>query len=102
MRMAVRVFGMGWRDRLRVITQKTETSREMDEELQFHIDHQIAENIAAGMTPEQARRAAFRDFGGVEVIKEECRSARGLDWLESVSQDVRYAFELLSRGQRLR
>jgi len=82
---------MNWFQRLRVITKKEETSQRLDEELQFHIDKQIEEYIASGMTPSEARRAARLDFGGVEGLKEECRSARGMDWLENLVQDLRYA-----------
>lgn len=82
---------MNWFKRLRVITRKDQTSRELDEELQFHIDRQTEEFIEAGMSPQEARQAALREFGGVEFTKEECRSSRGMDWLENLFQDLRYA-----------
>ena len=43
---------------------------ELDEELRFHLDAQVEENIAAGMSPSEARRIALRDFGSVEPIRE--------------------------------
>ena len=82
---------MNWFQRLRVVTRKEQTSRELDAELQFHIDRQTEEFIAAGMPPRKAREAALREFGGVEFVKEECRSSRGMEWLENLIQDVRYA-----------
>jgi putative ABC transport system permease protein len=82
---------MNWFKRLRVVTRKEETARELDEELQFHIDRQIEENLAAGMSAAEARRAALRDFGMLEAVKDECRSARGMDYIEDLVQDVRHA-----------
>ncbi len=82
---------MNWFQRLRVVTRKEQTSRELDDELQFHIDRQTEELISAGMSPREAHEAALREFGGVEFVKEECRSSRGMEWLENLCQDVRYA-----------
>ncbi len=82
---------MNWFRRLRVITRKDATARELDEELQFHIEHQVEEYIASGMSRAEARYAALRDFGALEPLKEQCRSARGLDWLEHLRQDLHYA-----------
>ena len=50
--------------------------RELDEELQFHIDQQTELNIRKGMTRGEARLAALRSFGGAEQRKEECRDTR--------------------------
>jgi predicted permease len=71
---------------------------DLDEELRFHLEQQIAQNIAAGMSPEAARYAALRAFGGVEQIKEECRDARGGRFLEELVQDVRYGLRILARS----
>ena len=57
---------MNWFRRLRVVTSKERTARELDEELQFHLERQVEENIAAGMPPGEARRAALREFGGMD------------------------------------
>lgn len=88
---------MNWFRRLRVVTDKAATGQELDEELQFHIDHQIAENVAAGMSPDEARFAALREFGAREPLKEECRSARGVDWLEHAWQDLNCALRNFRR-----
>jgi predicted permease len=88
---------MNWFRRLRVVTHKEQTSRELDDELRFHIERQTEENAAAGMSPQEARRAALREFGAVEWLKEECRSSRGVDWAEHLSQDVRYALRNFRR-----
>ncbi len=89
---------MNWFQRLRVVTRKEETSRELDEELQFHIERQVEESIAAGMTPAEARHAALREFGHLESVRQECRSSRGMDWLENLWQDLRYALRSYRRN----
>jgi predicted permease len=72
--------------------------RELDEELRFHLEKQIELNLAAGMSPAEARRAAFRDFGGLESVKDECRDARPLRWLGHFARDMRYGLRSLRRN----
>lgn len=74
------------------------THREVDEELQFHLEQQIQANIAAGMTPQEARRQAAIAFGGVERAREECREQRPGSFLETLVQDVRYALRGFRRN----
>ncbi len=71
---------------------------EVDEELRFHMEQQIEANIAAGMPPNEARRQAAITFGGVERAREECREQRPGYWLETLLQDVRYAFRGFRRS----
>lgn len=78
------------RHHLRSSIRRKEMEAEVSEELHFHIERQATENIAAGMTPEDARRAAVRELGGVEQIKEECRDMRRTQWIESLTQDIRF------------
>jgi predicted permease len=78
--------------------QAGSTDNNLDEELRFHLEQQIAQNIAAGMSPEAARYAALRALGGEEQIKEECRDARGGRFLEELAQDVRYGLRILARS----
>ena len=70
----------------------------MNEELRFHIEQQIAENIAAGMRPQEARRQATLQFGGAEGVKEDCREQRRGFWLESFWADLRYGVRILRRS----
>jgi hypothetical protein len=84
--------------RLRALLWRRRREHEMDEELRFHLDMLIAENLAAGMSPAEARQAALRTFGGVEQIKEECRDARGGRFLEWLWQDVRFGCRVLRRA----
>jgi len=71
---------------------------ETDEELQFHIERQIEANLAAGMTPNEARRQAFILFGGVEHAREACSEARPGWFLDTLWQDVRYALRGFGRN----
>lgn len=92
---------MRWLDilclRLRSLLRKDAIDGELEEELQFHIDLQVERNIAAGMTPGQARVAALRDFGGRAVHQDECHDARRTRLLEDFFEDFRYALRGLRR-----
>ncbi len=68
---------------------------ELDEELRYHLEKEIERHIAGGMSPQDARRAAFRGFGGFEQKKEECRDARRLGLVEDLLQDLRYGGRML-------
>jgi predicted permease len=83
--------------RLRTLLCGDQVDRELDDELQHHIERQIEANLAAGMSSDEARYAALREFGGFEQRKEECRDARGLTLLDSVLKDFRYALRSLRR-----
>jgi putative ABC transport system permease protein len=83
------------RMRLRALFFKSEMEDELDEEVRFHLEREIQENIARGMTPEEARYAAIRSFGGVERVKEESRDERGIRLLEELWQDLRYGARML-------
>ena len=65
---------------VRALFRKEELNQELSEELAFHLEKQIELNLAAGMSPEEARYAALRSFGGVEQVKEECRDADGVSY----------------------
>src|ERR687884_1797441 len=76
--------------RLRALVRKEEMERELDEEMRYHLEREIEQNLRSGMTEQEARSAAMRAFGGVEQAKEECRQARGVRFVEELWQDVRY------------
>ena len=84
--------------RLRSLFRRAQVEQELDEELQYHIERQIEEHIAKGMTPEEARYAALRAMGGVERRKEECRDMRRVRWIEELMQDVRYWLRTLRKS----
>jgi predicted permease len=64
---------------------------ELNDEIQAHLDLLTEENVRSGMSVEDARAAARREFGGVEHIKEAYRDQRGLPFVETIAQDIRYA-----------
>src|SRR5262247_3336748 len=84
--------------RLRALFFKSKMEEELNEEAQFHLEREIEENIARGMSPEEARYAALRSFGGVERFKEECRDVRGARLFEEVWQDLSYGARMLRRS----
>src|ERR1041384_5712387 len=86
------------RRRLRALLNKGELERDLDTELRYHLERQVAEYVAGGMTPEEARRAALRDFGGVTQSKERCREARGVRPVEDLRQDIVYGLRVLRRN----
>jgi putative ABC transport system permease protein len=89
---------MTWLQRIRARLRQRELEQRMDAEMRFHLEMATRENIAAGMTPESAGRAARVSFGGVEQVKEVCREQRRLGWIEDVGQDVRLAGRLLRKS----
>ncbi len=64
---------------------------DVDEELAFHLEHEIEVKIASGMTPKEARRQATISFGAVERTREACREEQTGHRMETLAQDVRYA-----------
>ena len=84
--------------RWRALTHKAEMDQELDEEMRFHLERDIEQNIRNGMSPEDARYAALRSFGGVDQSKEECRSSRGVGLIESVVRDVSYGLRVLFKS----
>jgi predicted permease len=83
---------------LRSLFRRNTVEHELGSELRFHIERQVEENIAAGMAPQEARRAAVREFGGVEQVKEECRDTRRVSFLEALLQDLRYGARMLRKN----
>ena len=83
---------------LRSLVRSNRVESELDEELRYHIERQIEQNVKRGLSPKEARFAALREFGGVARIGEECREARGWRWLESFARDLRYGLRLLARS----
>jgi putative ABC transport system permease protein len=71
---------------------------ELDRELRFHLDEQIAENRATGMNEIEARQAAMRLFGNPTVVREQARATWSWQWLESLSRDIRQGIRRLLRA----
>jgi len=73
----------------------------LDEEVASHIAEETADNIARGMPPSAAREAAMRTFGNVEAVKETMRERSPWYWLDTLWQDVCFAFRLIARNRWL-
>src|SRR4029077_11150699 len=87
-----------WFSRLLGLFQKNKRDAEMAEEMQAHVDLLTERNIAAGMSPEDARNAALRQFGGVEQVKEVAREQRVWRWADEFVQDIRFGGRMLARN----
>src|SRR6202011_2126735 len=79
------------------VTRRTQDQR-LKEEIEEHIALQTGENIRAGLPPVEARRQAMLKFGGVEAIKQDYRAERGLQLIENLLQDLRFALRLLRKS----
>src|SRR5260370_37462784 len=87
-----------WIAQLRGFFHKAQMDRQLDEELASHLEMHVADNLRAGMTPEQARRDALIKLGGVEQTKEDYRDTRGIGWLENILQDLRFGLRMLRKS----
>jgi len=91
-----------WISRLRFFLRRDLLARrrrsELDEELQFHLEQAVAVKSAGGMTPEEARRQALIEFGGVEQTRERCHEQEPGWWIGTLRQDVRYALRGFRRN----
>jgi predicted permease len=84
--------------RARALLQRRRLDREMDDEFRFHLEIEIAHNLARGMPPAEAQRAAALAFGGVERYRDATREARGVPALEALARDARLALRRLRRA----
>ncbi len=84
--------------KLRSLAQRRAVKREIDEELRFHLEQRIAENVAGGMSPDEGARAARRRFGNVQSVREECRDATGAGFGEATMQDIRFGVRMLKKN----
>src|SRR6267154_381615 len=91
------VITMRW---LRRLFQKSRANDDLDRELQFHLEQQIADHVAARLSLEEARRRANLEFGGLDLVKEEVRDTRWETHLESLLRDFRYGLRTLCNDHR--
>lgn len=70
----------------------------MDAEFRFHLDSQISDYVSQGLSREEAELRASREFGAVELAKDECRDQRPVEWLDHFLRDVRYACRTLRKS----
>ena len=91
---AIRLF----LSRLLAVVRWKRSDHGLDEEIRGHLDLLTADHLRRGLSLTDARAAARREFGGVEQMKETYRDQRGLPFVETVAQDLRYGWRLLYRS----
>jgi predicted permease len=93
---------MRWTDKLRMrlhtLFSRQAADDELDSELRFHLEQQIAENRAAGMSETEARQAALRLFGNPTVVREHARDTWSWEWLEALLRDAHQGTRRLMRA----
>ncbi len=83
--------------RLRSLFGRRRVEDELNEEFQFHVDSRIAQEIAAGKSPEEARRIAMAAMDGLSQRQEECRDARRVNLFDHLSRDIRFGLRSLRK-----
>ncbi len=83
-----------WRDRFR----GRQVDRDLSDELRDHLEQQIQANLEKGMSMEDAQQAALHALGGFTQIEQQCRDARGQNFIENAIQDLRFGFRQLGRS----
>ena len=84
--------------RLRSLVRWAQADQELNDELCDHLERKTEEYLAQGMTQEEAHRRARVDLGGVEKVKEECRDARRVNWIQDFVQDLHYGVRTLGKS----
>jgi predicted permease len=74
--------------------RRSEVEAELDRELRIHVEQLTQESVDEGTPEPEARSQACRQFGSVEIIKEQCRDSRQVRWVEDIVRDLRYAVRL--------
>src|SRR5690348_16761775 len=86
---------MSWMNRLVGLVRPKRLDAELDDELRFHMESRVQQYLAEGMTPDAARRRVRLAFGSSDRVKEECREADMIHWLDTAWRDLRYALRTL-------
>jgi len=84
--------------RIRSIFRKNRVEQDLTDEIRFHLEKLVEQNVARGMSPAQARYAALHELGGVEQIREECRDMRRMNFVANLIQDLRYGLRMLAKS----
>ncbi|HEV2691030.1 MAG TPA: ABC transporter permease, partial [Bryobacteraceae bacterium] len=85
--------------RMKSLFLRAGVEQELDEELRYHLEREIDAHIASGMSRENARLAALREFQDFEQRREECRDMRGWNLLDNLQQDLRFAVRQLAKNK---
>src|SRR5689334_22286380 len=84
--------------RFRSLFRRHRADADLDDELRDHIAQKTASYVATGMSPQEARRAALIELGGLEQAKEYCRDMRRVRWLQDLLQDLRFGLRMLRKS----
>jgi putative ABC transport system permease protein len=84
--------------RFRSLFRRKSVETELDDELRFHFERHVQKYERSGLTRDDALRRARLEFGGLDQVKEECREARGVHFMEELIQDVRYGLRMLRKS----
>lgn len=84
--------------RLRALFRRQQLDHDLDEELQAHLEERTQELIDGGMSAEEAYYAALREFGNVELAKQECRDTRKVLWIQNLVEDLRFSIRMLRKN----
>src|SRR5262249_41702559 len=84
--------------RFRSLFRRDAVERELDDELQLHLEQKTQHYVAAGLGSEDARRKTLHDLHGPEIRKEQCRDARRASHLEDFLQDLRFSMRTLRKA----
>jgi hypothetical protein len=95
--MLLRLFSI-LRSSWRSLFRRNEIDHDLDDEVRAHLALMADEKIAEGMKPEEARRAARIELGGVEQVKDKVREARAAAWLDTLLQDIRFGLRMLRKS----
>src|SRR5262245_25372333 len=85
------------RHRLRSFVRSAQVDQDLDDELRFLLEEQVAERVARGEPPGEARRSVMLELGGLEQVKEECRDVDRIGWIASIGSDLRFGARTFAR-----
>jgi len=84
--------------RIRSLLDRSRVESDLEDEIAYYLDREIEQAIAAGASPEEAKRHALSTLNGAGRLKEECRDARGVRWFEDVLSDLRFSARTLRKA----
>jgi hypothetical protein len=82
--------------RMRALPRRDEIESDLADEIGFHLEREIQKYTQSGLSRDEAVRRARQKFGGMDQVKEECRDASGIRFVDTVMQDLRYGLRILS------
>jgi putative ABC transport system permease protein len=84
--------------RLRALFRRDRLNGELNAELEFHLEREVQEKVAAGMSPQEARRTTMIEFGALESIREECKDMRKINLISNLIRDIKFGARMLRKN----